>query len=198
MKKLYEICYGIEPTEEELALLEIRYQRLIDNGYTEQEAQKILLNNKLSLDEFEYTDSLINTTEESIYFHYNLQIHSKPNAVDPVTLTVIKHPYFLEMKQRYTMTDLLDYYYNKLSVPFHFRDEKRDTGAFNHLISYYKFDKINTVDFLLFVIDYIVAYEYKVSNPLDLKNWAQQTYEYLEMNIICHRPLVVNREETIR
>ena len=96
------------------------------------------------------------------------------------------------------MTDLLDYYYNKLSVPFHFRDEKRDTGAFNHLISYYKFDKINTVDFLLFVIDYIVAYEYKVSNPLDLKNWAQQTYEYLEMNIICHRPLIVNREETIR
>ena len=43
-----------------------------------------------------------------------------------------------------------------------------------------------------------MAYEHKVSNPLDLKNWAQQTYEYLEMNIICHRPLVVNREETIR
>ena len=198
MRKLYEICYGVEPTEEELALLEIRYQRLIDNGYTEQDAQKILLNNKLSLDEFEYTDSLINTTEESIYFHYNLQIHSKPNAVDPVTLTVIKQPYYLEMKQRYTMNDLLDYYYNKLLVPIHFRDEKRDTGAFNHLISYYKFDKINTVDFLLFVIYYIVAYEYKVSNPLDLKNWAQQTYEYLEMNIICHKPLVKYREEIIR
>ena len=48
MKKLYEICYGVEPTEEELALLEIYNQRLIDNGYSEQDAQKILLNNKLS------------------------------------------------------------------------------------------------------------------------------------------------------
>jgi hypothetical protein len=198
MKKLYEICYGVEPTEEELALLEIKFQRLKDNGYSEQDAQKILLNNKLSLDKFEYTDSIINTTNDSIYFHYNLQIHSKPNSVDPVTLTVIKQPYYLEMKQRYTMNDLLDYYYNKLSVPIHFRDEKRDKGAFNHLISCYKFDEINTVDFLLFVIDYIVAYEYKVSNPLDLKNWAQQTYEYLEMNIICHNPLVKYREEIIK
>jgi hypothetical protein len=43
-----------------------------------------------------------------------------------------------------------------------------------------------------------VAYEYKVSNPLDLKNWAQQTYEYLEMNIICHKPLVKYREEIIK
>ena len=110
MKKLYEICYGIEPTEEELALLEIKFQRLKDNGYSEQNAQKILLDNKLSLDEFEYTDSIINTTEESIYYHYNLQIHSKPNSVDPVTLAVIKQPYYLEMKQRYTMNDLLDYY----------------------------------------------------------------------------------------
>ena len=198
MKKLYEICYGVEPTEEELALLEIKFQRLKDNGYSEQNAQKILLDNKLLLDEFEYTDSIINTTEKSIYYHYNLQIHSKPNSVDPVTLTVIKQPYYLEMKQRYTMNDLLDYYYNKLLVPIHFRDEKRDRGAFNHLISCYKFDEINTVDFLLFVIDYIVAYDYKVSNPLDLKNWAQQTYEYLEMNIICHKPLVKYREEIIR
>ena len=198
MKKLYEICYGVEPTEKEFSLLEIKYQRLIDNGYSEQNAQKILLDNKLSLDEFEYEDSIIKTDYDTIYYHYNLQIHSKPNSVDPITLQVVKHPYYLEMKQRYTMNDLLDYYYNKLSVPIHFRDEKRDAGAFNHLISYYNFDKINTVDFLLFVIDYIVAYEYKISNPLELKNWAQSTYEYLEMNIICHKPLVKYREELIK
>ena len=46
MKKLYEICFGSEPTEKELALLEIQFQRLLDNGYSEQDAQKILLNNK--------------------------------------------------------------------------------------------------------------------------------------------------------
>ena len=198
MKKLYEICFGVEPTEEVLALLEIHYQRLIDNGFTEKEAQKIMLDNKLNVDDLIFEDSLIITSDESIYYHYELQIHSKPGSFDPITMKVTKQPYYLEMKYRYTMNDLLDYYYNKLLVPIHFRDEKRDTGAFNHLISYYKFDKINTVDFLLFVIDYIVAYKYKVSNPLDLKNWAQQTYEYLEMNIICHKPLVKYREEIIR
>ena len=198
MKKLYEICFGVEPTEDVLALLEIHYQRLIDNGFTEKEAQGIMLNNKLNVDDLIFEDSLIITSDESIYYHYELQIHSKPGSFDPVTMKVTKQPYYLEMKYRYTMNDLLNYYYNKLLIPIHFRDEKRDTGAFNHLISYYKFDKINTVDFLLFVIDYIVAYEYKVSNPLDLKNWAQQTYEYLEMNIICHKPLVKYREEIIR
>ena len=99
MKKLYEICYGVEPTEEEFALLEIQYQRLIDNGYSEQDAQKILLNNKLSLDKFEYEDSLVKTTDSSVYFHYELQIHSKPGGFNPVTMEVITNPYYLEMKR---------------------------------------------------------------------------------------------------
>jgi hypothetical protein len=197
VKKLYEICYGVEATEEQLALLDIYYQRLIDNGYSERDAQKILLDNKLSLEGFEYEDSIINTTEDSIYYHYELQIHSKPGGFDPVTMRVIKQPYYLEMKSRYTMDQLLDYYYNKLLVPIHFRDNKRDIGAFNHLISYYRFDKIHTVDFLLFVIDYIVANEYKITNPLDLKNWAQMTYEYLELNVICFKPSIKYREELL-
>jgi hypothetical protein len=198
MRKLYEICFGCEPTEKELALLEILFQRLLDNGYSEQDAQKLLLNNKLTLNDFEWNDSLINTDKNTIYYHYELQIHSKPNHVDPVTLAVVKHPYYLEMKYRYTMENLLDYYYKKLIIPMNFRDEKRDKGAFNHLLSYYNFDNIHTVDFLLFVIDYIVANEYKITNPLELKNWAQITYEYLELNIICHKPYVKYREELIQ
>ena len=108
MKKLYEICYGVEPTEEELALLEIHYQRLIDNGFTEKEAQKIMLNNKFNVDDLIFEDSLIITSDESIYYHYELQIHSKPGSFDPVTMEVIKRPYYLEMKYRYTMNQLIN------------------------------------------------------------------------------------------
>lgn len=197
MKKLYEICFGEEPSDKAYALLEIHYQRLIDNGFTDKEAYKIMLDNKLNTDDLLFDDSIITTSDDSIYFHYELQIHSKPGGFNPVTMEVITNPYYLEMKSRYTMNQLLEYYYNKLLVPIHFRDEKRDKGAFNHLISYYRFDKINTVDFLLFVIDYIVAHEYKITNPLDLKNWAQQTYEYLEMNVICFRPNIKYREELL-
>ena len=52
MKQLYELCYGIEPEEKDLLLLEIKHQRLLDNGYTEKEANKILIDTKLNIDEY--------------------------------------------------------------------------------------------------------------------------------------------------
>ena len=197
MRKLYEICYGTEPTEKELALLEIQFERLMDNGFTSAEARKILLDNKLSTDDLIYEDSLIETSDDTVYFHNELQIHSKPGSFNPITCEIIKQPFYLEMKYRYTMEQLLDYYYSKLCVPIHFREKKRDTGAFNHIINSYKFDTINTVDFILFVIDYVSVNQYRISNPLDLKNWAQHTYEYLELNIICYKPRIRYREENI-
>ena len=197
MRKLYELCYGIEPEEKDLLLLEIKHQRLLDNGYSNKETNKILLDTKLNIDNYEHIDSIIDTQQDTIYRHHQLQIHSKPGGFDPVTCTVIKSPYYLEMKQRYTMNNLLDYYYTKLIVPIDFRDEKRDIGAFKHLISTYKFSAINSVDFILFVIDYMSANEYKTTNPLDLKNYAQATYEYLEQFVLHTKLELVNREDVL-
>ena len=75
MKKIYEICFGAEPTGKVLSLLEIQYQRLIDNGYSEKEARNIMLDNKLSTDDLIHEDSLITTSDDSIYYHNELQIH---------------------------------------------------------------------------------------------------------------------------
>ena len=195
MKQLYELCYGIEPEEKDLMLLEIKHQRLLDNGYTEKEANKILIDTKLNIDNYEHSDSIINTN--TLYRHHELQIHSKPGGFDPATCTIIKRPYYLEMKVRYTMSNLLDYYYNKLVVPIMFRDEKRDTGAMNHLISSFKSPTINSVDFILFVIDYVASNQYKINNPLELKNWFQQTYEYLEQLVLSTKLELVNREDVL-
>lgn len=197
MKKLYEICYGEEPSDKILALLEIQYNRLMDNGFTDKEAQRLMLDNNLNTDDLLYEDSIITTSNDTIYFHNELQIHSKPGSYNPETGAVEKQPYYLEMRRRYTMDDLLNYYYNKLMVPIQFRNTKRDIGAFKHIINDYRFNNINTVDFILFIIDYVVSKEIKISNPLDLKNWAQQTYEYLELYIICYKPKVVYREELV-
>ena len=197
MKKLYEICFGVEPTEKELALLEIQYHRLLDNGFSDKEARTLLIDNKLYIDDILYEDSIITTLDDTVYYHYELQIHSKPGGFNPETCTIIKEPYYLEMKYRYTIDDLLEYYYSKISVPIHFRDIKRDKGAFNHIINSYRFDNITTVDFILFIIDYVATNKYRINNPLDLKNWAQDTYEYLEANIICYKPVIRYREENI-
>lgn len=195
MRTLYEICCGVEPEEKDLLLLEIKYQRLIDNGYTDKEAKNILINSKLDIDNYEHTDSIID--ENKLYRHHELQIHSLPGGFDPETCTVIKRPYYLEMKSRYTMNNLLDYYYTKLVVPMLFRDEKRDIGAFKHLLNSFKSPLMDSVDFILFVIDYVSSYEYKVNNPLELKNWFQQTYEYLEQYVLSTKIEIVNREDVL-
>lgn len=195
MKQLYELCYGVEPEEKDLLLLEIKHQRLIDNGYTDKEANKILIDTKLNIDNYEHSDSIIET--DTLYRHHELQIHSKPGGFDPATCTVIQRPYYLEMKVRYTMDNLLDYYYTKLVVPSMFRDEKRDIGAMKHLISNFKSPMINSVDFILFVIDYVASNQYKINNPLDLKNWFQNTYEYLEHFVLSTKLELVNREDVL-
>ena len=140
---------------------------------------------------------LITTSNDTIYYHHELQIHSKPGGFDPSTCTVIKRPYYLEMKNRYTMDNLLNYYYTKLIVPPLFRDTKRDTGAMNHLIGCFKSPIINSVDFILFVIDYVASNEYKITNPLELKNWFQTTYEYLEQFVLSTKLELVNREDVL-
>ena len=197
MKKLYELCYGVEPEERDLLLLEIKHQRLLDNGYSIQEANNILINTKLNIDNYEHADSIINPEIDPVYKHHELQIHSKPGGFDPATCTIIKSPYYLEMKCRYTMDNLLDYYYNKLIIPPLFRDTKRDIGAMNHLMSSFKSPILNSVDFILFVIDYVASNEYKVTNPLELKNWFQSTYEYLEQFVLSTKLELVNREDVL-
>ncbi len=197
MRQIYELCYGVEPEEKDLLLLEIKLQRLLDNGYSEQEAIKILMDNKLNIENYIHSDSIINPENDPIYKHHELQIHSKPGGFDPATCTVIKSPYYLEMKHRYTMDNLLNYYYNKLIVPPLFRDTKRDIGAMNHLMGSFKSPIINSVDFILFVIDYVASNEYKITNPLELKNWFQSTYEYLEQFVLSTKLELVNREDVL-
>mgnify|MGYP003291688222 CR=1 FL=1 len=197
MKQLYELCCGVEPEDKDLLLLEIKYQRLLDNGYTDKEAKNILINTSFNIDNYNHTDSLIDPTIGPVYRHHELQIHSLPGGFDPVTCTVIKRPYYLEMKSRYTMNNLMDYYYTKLVVPMLFRDEKRDIGAFKHLLSSFKSPIIDSVDFILFVIDYVSSNEYKINNPLELKNWFQQTYEYLEQFVLSVKLEIVNREDVL-
>ena len=170
----------------------------MDNGYTDEEARRILVEKNLDLSEMEYTDSIINTNPDTVYRHEQLQIHSKPGNWNPITGEVTKQPYWLEMKDRYTMNQLLDYYYDKLNIIIEFRDIKRDTGAFNHLITTFKSLKgIEPVDFILFVIDNCSNNKCRITNPLELKNYAQDVYELLEYYVLCNKLDLIRREDVL-
>lgn len=193
IQEILEMSYGITDSIEKQLMI-IKYDRLIDNGFTQKEAINLLLNNA----EINTDDSIITTKEDTIYYHDNLQIQSKPGGFDPTTGKVIKSPYYLEMRDRYTMCELLEYFYDKLNIPVEFRDNKRDEGAMNHLIATYKsFTIITPVDFILYMIDYSVSNKIRINNPLDLKNVAQQTYELLEVMIPCTKLELRRREENV-
>ena len=175
-------------------ILKIKYQRLLDNNFTEKEALELLMNNI----EMMTDDSIIDTKPDTIYYHSRLQIQSKPGGFDPATGEIINRPYFLEMRDRYTMYELLEYFYDKLNIPVEFRDDKRDTGAMQHLINTYKsFTIITPVDFILYMIDYCVSTKTRIGNPLELKNIAQQTCELLENMIPCTKLELRRREECL-
>ena len=190
---LAEMNYGSEDDIRK-DLLIIKFQRLLDNNFTEKEALELLMSNIEMLTD----DSIINTQPDTIYYHSKLQIQSRPGGFDPRTGEVITNPYYLEMRERYTMYELLEYYYDKLNIPVEFRDDKRDVGAMQHLISTYKsFTIITSVDFILYMIDYSASTRTRISNPLDLKNVAQQTYELLENMIPCTNLELRRREDNI-
>ena len=68
----------------------------------------------------------------------------------------------------------------------------------SHLINTYKsFTIITPVDFILYMIDYSASTRTRISNPLDLKNVAQQTYELLENMIPCTNLELRRREDNI-
>ena len=52
MRQLYELCCGVEPEEKDLQLLEIKYQRLLDNGYSGKEARNILLDTCFNIENY--------------------------------------------------------------------------------------------------------------------------------------------------
>jgi len=93
-----------------------------------------------------------NLMQRDVFYYHNL-LREVPPPVrirrDPETGEYIREsaPFFLEMKRRFTMQDLLDYWYrtNYITPNDHMR--KQDEGKFRYLLSIYSLDEI------LFAID---------------------------------------------
>ena len=66
IQEILEMSYGITDSIEKQLMI-IKYDRLIDNGFTQKEAINLLLNNA----EINTDDSIITTKEDTIYYHDN-------------------------------------------------------------------------------------------------------------------------------
>jgi len=113
------------------------------------------------------------------YYHSELRITSKPPTFDPRTGKEVKEPFFVEIKIRYTLDNLVDYYIKAIKPPI--IDEKKIKAGLDYLLKYYsKSIKIVTpLDFVLALIDTAKYNHTKIINVFDIQKNEVEVFNSL-------------------
>lgn len=179
-------CYPFE-TDDNYKKTESFIEFLKDNKYTDSEILEIINNSKKddymnidSLDESIWDDNLTNKGE--FYYHRELRIKPEGPYWEPGMKKEDKkkQKHYLEMRIKYTIRDLINYYYFTFNVNTMFRDYNRDKGALEYLIKRYSvLDNIPAIDFILHLIDFTQSKGDVVTNPLDISKNEIENYELM-------------------
>lgn len=159
---------------------------LEDCGFTKGELIQILLDCKASevltvehLPQSVWEGSL--TKPNCFYYHHTLQIASKPPHYDAKLRREVIEPFFMEMRARYTMKDLIAYFYDKLCIDMELMDEKRDTARMQALLKKYeRLSFISALDFVLSLIDYASYTHMRVVNVFDIEKAEPEVFDELK------------------
>lgn len=182
----YDFIAGEYPENEEYynrTSMLIEY--LKDAGFKDNELTSLILNempNKdyLTVDdipESAWNDSLL--SKDVFYYHKELQVISPPSTWDEIK------PFYLEMKIKYTVEDILNYFCSRCNVREEWLNKNKEIGSIKYLLeSYSKFNFITPVDFLLHLIDYAASFEdTKYQSIYDICVHELECAEYLENDI---------------
>lgn len=156
--KYYLTNKGYEPIDEDFKRTLATANYLKDNNMDEKTIFKILLEcNKDKICGEDLPESLWEKSllKKNIFYYSDIfHIKSNPPRWNPVTFKEECPEFFLEMKINFTMNDLLNYYYEKCRVPLALQNDKRDAGAFTHLINKYNaFEIIPGIDYVVALIN---------------------------------------------
>lgn len=175
----YILCRGIEPSKEAFNRTLATAKHLKDNNISDKDILNILKDSDKEiitgedLPEYLWEDSLLN--KGVFYYSDILHIKSKPPTWNPITFEEVTEPFFMEMKIKFTIDDLLNYYYDTCRIPVEIRDKKKDSGAFLHLIK--KYNAFKNVP----GIDYVLALIMSASKDID-KTLITNVFEIEEYN----------------
>lgn len=187
MNEYYRMSFGvINDNEDKITRSTIEY--LIANGFSFRHILDII--DKSNIEEWGYLspqslpDELWNglVKRDKYYYHNTLHITSKPPIWNAETLKVESEPFFMEIKANYTIENLLNYYYKTCKIDITLRDEKRDSGAFDFLLNKFKLvenEGMETLDFILTLIDDVSSQDRIITNPLVLQDYAFDTLEHM-------------------
>lgn len=183
MQVYYRLAFGYY-NEQLDKITECTLKYLIDNGYDFKEIVDIMKKSKISdclrpenLPDILWEGSLLK--RDTYYYHSLFHIVSKPPIWNPETLKAEYEPFFKEMRIKFTMKDLLSYYYDKCKIDISLRDEKRDAGAFEYMLNRYHLCGMEGVDFILMLIDEADKNNINITNPLKLQDLEGELLNYL-------------------
>lgn len=160
---------------------------LQDNNFTKKQIINYLFKYGSVLDESLWEDSILKP--DTFYYHEQLTIMPGPAIWNP-NIKEQSQKFYLEMKIKYTIYDLLEYYYNELLIPIELRDTNKDKGAFEHMLKKYINFKVEPIDFVLYLIDYTKQERKFITNVFDLQVHERETYE--KINYITENNIYKN------
>lgn len=166
---------------------------LSDAGLTDEEILRFIESAPSDgvLDHSHLPDSLWEnelTKKNTFYYHHTLHINSPAPTWNPRTGKESQAKFYLEMKIKYRMSDLIRYFYRTLGVPLDLIDERRDEAAFHHLLNRYKrfAPRYEALDFVLSLIDYgkhMDEDEASISGIFDIRRYESEVREMFEAKV---------------
>lgn len=186
-----ELAYGYELTDEyEINRITRVIGYLQDNGFTNDEVMYHLIHYGPVINEV-----LFNGLTQCIpYINNELLIESKAPTWHPEKGATVSD-FYREPRCRYTMDDLLIFYYTVFKIPPELRDNKADAGAFRHMLDKYKFKDFSSLDFVLAMIKAAANEDRKVTGPFDIQEYRDNAYNTLYRILEYKRPIIVWRDK---
>lgn len=131
------------------------------------------------------------------YYHGELRNMSQPPKIvkDPHTGKFVRQsePFYLEMKTRYTMQELLNYWYTQQGITPNEHMIRQDEGKFKYILGNY------TLDEVLFTIDAsnVLRKERQLKplrNAFELDKYIEDGREFIRKKENVHKIQGINRE----
>lgn len=182
----YTEVYGSTPDEQHQTVTRNTIQYLEECGYLNTEILHILqqCGRHIELRPTDLPASLWEpylTKPNQFYYHHVLQLTSPPPYYDIHRKREVMESYYMEMKIRFGMNDLITYFYDTLSIDLELMDKKRDAGRFSTLLKKYdRLSFVDSLDFVLSLIDFAKFALQRVMSVFDIERNEADVFEELK------------------
>jgi hypothetical protein len=185
LAKLEEQGWMLEEIKNEMDLFAQTYPAVVTNIYHIEE----IMGNK---------EAPNNLMESGVFYYHNRLRNVPPPPkmkFDKETRQYIRieQPFFLEMKKRFSMPELLEYWYTSNGMKATEHNLKQDTGKFKYLLGMYDLDEV------LFMIDVAQsnrreANQRPLRNAFELEKFLEEARDAIKLKKNVHRVQGIDQE----